>query len=134
MLSQDSPGVQGVSEDDDDFGSALAPGDFDGDGFIDLAVGAQGEMTSDYTSQSGSVTVLYGGSGGLTGRDQVVTQDSPGILNVAERLDMAGGSLAAADFNNDGVDDLALGVWSKAWTTGPTPALSTSSTAPRGSD
>lgn len=113
VISQDSPGVQGVSEDDDDFGSALAPGDFDGDGFIDLAIGAIGERTGPNTANSGAVTVVYGGRNGLTGRDQVMTQDSPGILNFAERYDWAGGSLAAADFDADGVDDLALGVFSE---------------------
>ena len=113
VISQDSQGVQGVSEDDDQFGSALATGDFDGDGFIDLAIGAIGERTGENAANSGALTVVYGGRGGLTGRDQVMTQDSPGILNFAERYDWAGGSLAAGDFDADGVDDLALGVFSE---------------------
>ena len=59
------------------------------------------------------MTVLYGGRGGLTARDQIVDQDTRGILDAAETGDWAGHALAAADFNSDGVDDLALGVFSE---------------------
>ncbi len=41
--SQNSEGVPGGSEPGDNFGSALAGGDFNGDGFSDLAVGVPGE-------------------------------------------------------------------------------------------
>ena len=110
VWSQDSPGVQGVSEDDDDFGSALAAGDFDGDGFADLAIGADGETSGPGCKHSGQFTVLYGGRGGLTGRDQVVDQDSPGILDHDEAGDWASATLVSGDFDGDGVDDLAMGV------------------------
>jgi FG-GAP repeat protein len=113
VWSQDSPGVQGVSEDDDAFGSSLAVGDFDGDQFLDLAIGAAGEMSGPGLRNSGSLTVLYGGRAGLTGRDQVVTQDSRGILDASEAGDWAAGALAAGDFDGDGVDDLAMGVSSE---------------------
>lgn len=39
-LTQDSPNVPGSAENGDLFGAATAPGDFDGDGYTDLAVGA----------------------------------------------------------------------------------------------
>ena len=113
VWSQDSDGVQGVSEDDDDFGSSLTVGDFDGDQFPDLAIGSEGEQIGPDAKQEGAVTVLYGGRGGLTARDQVVDQDTRGILDVAETGDYAGHSLAAGDFNADGVDDLAMGVMSE---------------------
>jgi hypothetical protein len=113
VWSQDSPGVHGVSEDDDRFGSSLAVGDFDGDRFLDLAIGANGEKSGPGLAHSGSLTVLYGGRAGLTGRDQVVTQDSRGILDASEPGDWAAGAMAAGDFDRDGVDDLAVGVESE---------------------
>jgi hypothetical protein len=113
VWSQDSAGVQGVSEDDDAFGSSLVVGDFDGDQFLDLAIGIEGEQVGAKARQEGAVTVLYGGRAGLTARDQIVDQDTRGILDVAETGDWAGHAMAAADFNADGVDDLALGVFSE---------------------
>ena len=41
--SQDSAGIADTAEEGDDFGGALAAGDFNGDGFADLAIGAPGE-------------------------------------------------------------------------------------------
>jgi len=115
VWSQDHPRVQGVSEDDDAFGSALAVGDFDGDDHLDLAVGIEGEQTGPDARNSGAVTVLFGNAEGLTSRDQVVDQDTRGILDASETGDWAGDSLAAGDFDADGVDDLALGVFSESF-------------------
>jgi hypothetical protein len=110
LFTQDSPGVPGSVEAFDHFGFNLAAGDFNQDGFADLAVGATDESVG--TSQSaGAVTVLYGSAGKLTGvGSQLFTQDSPGVGSAAEEGDFFGGSLAAGDFNNDTFDDLAVGV------------------------
>lgn len=43
LWSQDSPGVEGSVQTGDDFGRALAIGDFNGDGFKDVAVGLPGQ-------------------------------------------------------------------------------------------
>ncbi|MEM3916594.1 MAG: FG-GAP repeat protein, partial [Candidatus Nitrosocaldus sp.] len=62
---------------------------------------------------AGAVNILYGSSSGLQASspdDQFWHQDSTGVEDVAEDFDLFGSSLAAGDFNNDGRDDLAVGV------------------------
>lgn len=41
--------------------------------------------------------------------NQLLHQDSPGILETAEIDDSCGRPLAAGDFNGNGIDDLAIG-------------------------
>jgi hypothetical protein len=108
--TQDSAGILGTAESRDRFGSALAAGDFDGDGFDDLAVGAPSEAVGDL-SLAGSVNVIYGSAAGLASAgNQIIHQDIGGIVGVAEERDRFGAALAAGDFDNDGFDDLAIGV------------------------
>ncbi|MFJ9852324.1 FG-GAP and VCBS repeat-containing protein [Streptomyces sp. NPDC101150] len=66
VIGQESPGVPGHDEDGDGFGQALAAADFDGDGFGDLAVGIPSETVGTAPWAAGSVTVLWGGSSGLS--------------------------------------------------------------------
>ena len=88
-------------------------GDFNGDGFDDLAIGVPGE-TLGSISAAGAVEVIYGSSSGLSATsahaDQFWTQDSTDIVNQAETGDMFGRSLVIGDFNADGFDDLVVGV------------------------
>jgi hypothetical protein len=93
------------------FGQTLAAGDFNGDGFDDLAVGAVGEDVGTVQS-AGSVTVLYGHANGLNAGlpRQLWTQASSGIEGTPETGDQFGRALAAGDLNADGVDDLVIGV------------------------
>ncbi|HET6532885.1 MAG TPA: FG-GAP-like repeat-containing protein [Actinoplanes sp.] len=86
----------------DDFGTALAAGDFNGDGFQDLAVGAPG-----YRSDAGYVLWWRGSASGLTGNGTAITQEFTG--EITEAGDRYGSALAAGDFNGDGKDDLAIG-------------------------
>ncbi|MGI8876198.1 MAG: hypothetical protein ACR2KP_18110 [Egibacteraceae bacterium] len=109
LWHQDSPGIKEVAEDGDQFGSSLAAGDFDGDGTDDLAIGAHFE-TFGGNNRAGVVQVLYGTAGGLDAAgNQLWSQDSPQIKEVAEGGDFFGEALAAGDFDGDGVDDLAIG-------------------------
>jgi hypothetical protein len=88
---QNSPGVPGVAESGDQFGYALAAGDFDGDGFDDLAVG----MRFEGESATGAVYVLSGSAGGLIAASrQTWSQVSPGVPGAAENFDRFGSVLA----------------------------------------
>ena len=108
--TQDTPGMLDSSEPGDYFGRALGSGDFNGDGFADLAIGVRGEKVNGQP-KAGACQVLYGSPAGLivTG-NQLWTQDSPGIKDKAEPSDWLGRTgVTAGDFNNDGFDDLAVG-------------------------
>jgi FG-GAP repeat len=77
LLSQASPGVAGDPEPSDAFGWSVASGDFDADGFDDLAVGVPNEEI-DGTSFVGAVHVFYGSWGGLgAARSQLWNPGSP---------------------------------------------------------
>jgi hypothetical protein len=111
--SQDSDGVFGAAEPGDVFGLALATGDFNNDGFDDLAIGIPGENLDNtpQMSAAGAVQILRGSANGLTasGNNLFWSQDTEGILGEAEGGDNFGTTLATGDFNNDGYGDLAIG-------------------------
>lgn len=110
IWTRDSTGILGDAACGDTFGAALAAGDFDGDGYDDLAIGVAGAEDAGPTD-SGSVHVLYGSSTGLTDAgDQIWHQDTSGIEGVAEATDFFGDTLESGDFNCDGYADLAIGV------------------------
>lgn len=90
-LYLESPG------EDDSFGEALAGGDFDGDGYADLAVG-EPESGRVYVFRGGAVGTFPAAGARLVGGEV----DGPGA-------DGFGALLAADDFDGDGVDDLAVG-------------------------
>jgi len=109
-ISQSVGSIPGSPEAGDGFGHALAVGDFDRDGYDDLAIGVPWE---DHGARvdSGIVAVVYGSATGLdTGRVQDWHQDVAGVPGIDEAYDNFGQSLAAADFDGDGYDDLAIGV------------------------
>ena len=105
---QDQPGVKGVSHGNERFGSALATGDFDADGFADLAIGVPND-TYEGLKHAGAVNVLYGTAQGLTAaRDQRWWQAS--LPDEPEERDRFGAALASGDFDQDSYMDLAIGV------------------------
>ena len=109
QIHQSIGNVAGSAESDDEFGGALAAGDFNGDGYVDLAVGAPGEDIGS-TNRAGMVVVLPGSAAGLATSGTIgIHQGSPGVPGATEGGDAFGSALAAGDFNNDGFDDLAVG-------------------------
>ena len=108
--SEDSRGVPGSARAGDRFGSTLAVGDFDGDGYADLAVGSPSDSTVG-SSDAGLVNVFYGSRTGLrSARAQLWAQSSKGVQGSSELGDQFGAALSAADVDGDGRADLAVGV------------------------
>ncbi|GHE61003.1 FG-GAP and VCBS repeat-containing protein [Streptomyces capitiformicae] len=99
--------------------SALAVGDFDGDGLDDLALGECREIADENIddpcgpesyAKGGGIHIKYGNENGSFGlRAQTLNQDTVGVYGAAEDGDRFGASLAVLDFNGDGRDDLIAG-------------------------
>jgi FG-GAP repeat len=106
FFTQDTPGVPGSADAQDNLGSGLATGDFNRDGFADLAIGVPGEDIGTIGS-AGAVIAVYGSAGGLTTTGAQLLIQAGGAT---ELNDAFGGDLAAGDFNHDGFADLAASV------------------------
>jgi hypothetical protein len=87
-----------------------ARGDFDGDGYTDLAVGAPADSVQGQQS-AGAVNVIYGGPDGLSARgDEQFTAAPTDIGSVPAPGARFGAALAAGDLDGDEHADLAIGI------------------------
>jgi hypothetical protein len=111
LWDKDVAGIEGTAG-EDGFGGSLAAGDFNGDGFADLAVGAPATTVGpSYNAGAGAVSVIYGSPTGLSAAgNQYWTQDTAGIKGMPCREDLFGAALAAANFGRAAQDDLAIGI------------------------
>jgi hypothetical protein len=79
------------------------PGDFNGDGKRDFALGFPRKNVLN-KARAGAVSVHYAGAR----KKQWITQNSAGMAGTVGKNHGFGGSLATADFNRDGYADLAV--------------------------
>jgi hypothetical protein len=84
------------------------PFDFDGDGYLDLVVGAP-DLSLRTVRFAGGVVILPASATGLSLTEKLVTQSSRGVPGASEPVDEFGKSVASADFDRDGYADLAVG-------------------------
>ena len=112
----------------DHWGEMIASGDFNGDGYEDIAISSPNvDICDDDTDilieylygpsnqmcekeNAGLVVILYGSKTGLDSTNyQVINQGTKGIPDVSENNDNWGLSLVEGDFNGDQISDLAVG-------------------------
>lgn len=89
---------------------AGTPGDFNGDGYRDLAVAAPLGKAGG-KAKAGYVAVVYGTKNGLDkSKRTIISQATPGIPGVPESGDYFGDRLTTGDLDGDGYTDLVVGV------------------------
>ncbi len=99
----------GELDDEDLFGwSAAALSDLDGDGVVDLAVGAP--LHDDGGTDRGAVWVLFLNTDGTVKSHQKISDTQGGFTGILDDDDWFGWSVASlGDLDGDGVTDLAVG-------------------------
>ena len=103
-ISDTAGSLVGSLGNDDDFGSALASiGDLNGDGFVDLAVGAPKD--DEAGNNRGATWILFLNASGLVIEELKITRSDwgPDFLHHS----FGGGLAALGDLDGDGVTDLA---------------------------
>ncbi|MFE9498947.1 FG-GAP and VCBS repeat-containing protein [Streptomyces collinus] len=107
VYHQDTAGIPGSDESDDNFGASLSIADITGDHRAELAIGVPYESFG-RTRRAGDVLVLRGGAHGLTTTGAArYSQATSGVPGSTENNDVFGSQVRLADLNGDGKADLA---------------------------
>ncbi|HEX6882778.1 MAG TPA: PKD domain-containing protein [Planctomycetota bacterium] len=109
-ISDTQGGFEGELEDLDEFGRAIANlGDLDGNGVIDLAVGATGDDDGG-ADLKGAVWILFLNPDGTVLRHQKVSMTQGGFTGILGGGDLFGFAVASlGDVDGDGLPELAVG-------------------------
>jgi hypothetical protein len=110
FFTEDTIAGTGAARSNDAFGATLTTADFHRDGFVDLAIGVPfDDFGTVRIENRGRVYILRGSANRLlTSGFQVWTQDTRGVLDVAEEGDFFGYTLRPGDFDGNAVPDLAI--------------------------
>ncbi|MFJ7159335.1 FG-GAP repeat domain-containing protein [Streptomyces sp. NPDC101118] len=132
IYGQDQRGIPGVEQSGDGWGNAVSIADTNRDGYPDLLVGAPGKSGNQLGEEhSGSLTVLFGSSGGGfggTGGGQYLDQNTRGIPSTSEYQDRFGAAVVAIDGDKDGNPEVYVGGHGEDGYTGRVWKLHTSAT------
>lgn len=104
--------LNGIAPTDQSGLSVSSAGDINGDGFDDVIVGAQ-QANGGGINDSGETYVVFGAAGGFATQIELSSLDGTNgfRLTGTGAVDLSGGTVSAAgDLNNDGIDDLLVGI------------------------
>jgi hypothetical protein len=109
-ISATAGGFGGALSPSDAFATSAAPiGDLDGDGVVDLAVGAW--LDDDGGMNRGAVWILFLNADGTVKAEQKISSTAGGLVGPLHNGDGFAYSLdSIGDLDSDGVDELAVGV------------------------
>ena len=108
-ISDTEGNFTGILDDGDHFGGPVAGiGDLDGDGAIDLVVGAT--FDDDGGTDRGAVWVLFLNGDGTVKAHRKISSTHGGFTGVLDDLDIFGNAVGfLGDLDNDGIGDIAVG-------------------------
>lgn len=110
-ISSTQGGLVGPLDNSDQFGTSVASvGDIDGDGVVDLAVGAL--LDDDGGPARGAVHILFMNADGTVRAEQKISSTAGGLVGPLDDVDYFGSDVAGlGDIDGDGIPDLAVGAY-----------------------